>query len=353
MKILFLSCGDHVPSSRFRILPYIPHLRAAGHQCTVASSFPQKYDYFRLIGFRLSQRLKRFVRFLHIQRARFGRYDVVFLERELFDDDTWSMEAKFRAATGALVLDVDDAVFLRHPRKFEQVARLSDVVIAGNRYLKEQIEPTNPNVVVIPTCIDTQQYALRSGHGEISKRPIVGWMGTAGNLVYLQVVAEALRNLAGRCDFELRLIAGDEGALKNIDLSGVNVRFIRWNGKTEVDELRRFDIGIMPLFADDQWNVYKCGLKLLQYMALGIPGVASPVGVNAEIVRHGENGFLADDSQHWQECLHQLIDNPELRQSMGVKARHTVEERYSIEAHLPRLVQTLQAAIDHTTVAEI
>ena len=353
MKVLFLISGDRVPPSRFRVLAFLPYLRSAGHICKVFSSFPQKYDYFPVIGFRPSQLLKRLVRFWHLVRARIGRFDLIFLERELFDDDTWSIEARFRKTVTTLVLDVDDAVFLRHPQKFEQLARMSDLVIAGNRFLKERIEPINSNIVVIPTCIDTQVFPQKDDTQIENKRVIIGWMGTTANLEYLKIVAPALRKLATRREFELRLIAGENTPLKSIDLSGVDVHFVRWKGETEVDELLKVDVGIMPLFADDEWNVYKCGLKLLQYMAIGIPGVASPIGVNVEIVRHGENGYLATELDEWEDILFQLVGDPGLRQSVGAEARRTVEEQYSIQAHLPRLIESLQAAIRREPTGDI
>jgi glycosyltransferase involved in cell wall biosynthesis len=353
MKILFLISGDRVPSCRFRVLPYLPYLRAAGHHCTIAASFPQKYDYFPKIGFRPSQLLKRLVRFWHLLSAWVRRYDVIVIDRELFDDDTSTMEARFRKVTRAMVLDVDDAVFLLHPEKFERIARMSNLIIAGNRFLEERLEPLNSNIVVIPTCIDTQIFPQKTYTEEQNARVIIGWMGTTGNLPYLQVVAPALRKLAQRCEFELHVIASEDEPLNSIDLTGVDLRFIRWNAKSEVDQLLRMDIGLMPLFAEDEWNIYKCALKLLQYMAIGIPGVASPVGVNADVVCHGKNGFLATATNEWEEILFQLVQDPNLRRSVGAEARRTVEESYSIQAHLPRLIRSLQAAIHEESTADI
>jgi glycosyltransferase involved in cell wall biosynthesis len=353
MKILFLSSGYRVPSSRFRVLPYISHLRSAGHTCTVLSSFPQKYDFFPKLGFRPSQLLKRVVRLWHLLCAWIGRYDVVIIDRELFDDDTSSMELRFRRVSRTLVLDVDDAVFLRYPQKFEQLARMSDLVIAGNRFLKERIVPMNPKTVIIPTCVDTDSYRVREASSKRDGPVVVGWVGTTGNLENLRLVAPALRELATRCEFELRLIASEDTPLKSIDLSGVNLNFVHWGDTTAIEQLSDFDIGIMPLDSQSEWNTYKCGLKLLQYMAIGIPGVASPVGVSAEIVDHGRNGFLANNTDDWTEILFRLIQKPELRYSIGAEGRRTAEQRYSIQAHFPRLIRSLEAAIAGEQVADI
>ncbi len=344
MRIMFLHSGDRVPSSRFRVLPYIPRLRAMGHVCRVAGSFPQKYDYISWLGFRPSQMLKRLVRRVHLLEARFRRYDVIVIDRELFDDPSVCFERRFRRAAPALVLDLDDAVFLRFPQKFEQLAQLCDFFIVGNRLLEEKFRPLNSNLAVIPTCVELDDYPQKGAASPTGSQVVIGWIGTTGNLEYLQVAAPALRNLAQRAKFELRVIASDEGPLRTIDLSGVEVRFVRWQGATEVTELGRFDVGIMPLFSDREWDKYKCGLKLIQYMAIGIPAVASPVGVNADIVTHGVNGFLAHHAEDWESLLLQLINDASLRERIGDAARQTVKEHYSIEANIPRLIAALETA---------
>jgi glycosyltransferase involved in cell wall biosynthesis len=347
MKVLFLTSGDRVPSTRFRVLQYVPHLRAAGHRCTVAHSIPQKYEYWPRLGWRPSQWIKRAVRVWHLVRARLGGYDVIFVERELFHDDTSSMEERFRRVARAMVLDVDDGVFLDHPAKFDRIVRMCDAAIAGNRFLKERIEPFNPNVVVIPTCVDLTQYQPRADTASAGQRPVIGWMGTTGNLNYLRVMAPALRSLASRHDFDLRLVAPEETPLATIDLAGVRTSFARWDAAREVEQLHGFDVGIMPLRMDQPWDVYKCGLKLIQYMAVGTPGVASPVGVNAEILEHGVHGFLATTTDQWEESLEKLLRAPDLRRRMGAAARRRVEEAYSVQVCLPRLIETLSRAANH------
>ncbi len=346
MKILFLHAGDRVPSSRFRVLPFAPLIRKAGHQCTLLGSFPQMYDYFPWLGFRPSQLLKRLTRRFHLLWASLFRYDVIVISREIFDTPCLEYEKKFRKLTRTLVLDIDDAVFQRYPEKCEQLARMSDLIIAGNRYLKEHIEPWNSNIIVIPTCVDTQEYPAKKEAPSSENRCIIGWMGTTGNLAYLKVVAPALREIAEKLDFELRLIVPEIGPLSEIDLQGVNIKHIVWQGKTEVEELLKIDIGIMPLFAEDEWCLYKCGLKLLQYMAIGIPTVSTPVGVNSEIVHQGVNGFLASDTAQWKEAFTQLIEDHEFRLKMGIAARERVIEKYSVEGNLPILLEALNTEFE-------
>jgi len=329
------------------MLPFQDPLRAAGHTCTFAHSFPEKYDYIPWLGFRPSQILKRITRHLHLWQAKWGRYDVVVLERELFDNESWDLEAKLRRLAKVLILDIDDAVFLRFPEKHSQILRMTDLVVAGNKLLEQWARESHEHVVVIPTCIDTLVYQPLVTPKSSATLPVIGWMGTAGNIAYLAVIAEALRKLARTFDFEFQVIATHRGTLDELDLSGVRVRFRPWNPETEASDIRDFDIGVMPL-SDDPWSRYKCGLKLLQYMAIGIPGVASPVGVNADIITQGVNGYLASNSEEWEAALASLLQDAALRHAIGERARDTVVERYSIAANLPRWLDAVQQAVQRS-----
>jgi len=350
MKFLFLTSGRRTPSTRFRMLPFEQPLRNAGHVCHLAHSFPEKYDYFPWLGFRPSQWLKRLTRRLHLLRTKWGRYDVVVLERELFDNASWDLEADLRRMTKTLVLDIDDGVFLKFPDKFARLLEMVDLVVVGNPLLEQWARTSHEHVVVIPTCIDTTAYQPRAVARAANVRPVIGWMGTAGNIVYLKVLAEALRNLARIHDFEFQVIATHRGMLDELELDGVRVRFRPWNPETEAADIRDFDIGVMPL-SDDQWSRYKCGLKLLQYMAVGIPGVASPVGVNASIVTPGVDGYLANRAEEWEAALAGLLEDAALRQAIGLRARQTVVESYSIAANLPRWLAAVQQTVERTAGA--
>jgi glycosyltransferase involved in cell wall biosynthesis len=345
MNLLFLISGFQLPSSRFRLLQFIPHLEAAGHTVTVAASYPPKYDYFPMLGFRPSQLLKRVTRLFHLAKAGLQKYDAIVIERELFNDNSWWFERQFRRVCRRLVLDIDDGVFVSFPEKFSHLARLSDLVIAGNPLIEAYVRPLNPQVEVIPTCIDMVKYPARDQPARSAADPVViGWIGTTGNLDYLKVICGALREAARRVPFELRLVAPGDGPLAKLPLDGVTVRYVPWDAATEVDQLRSFDIGLMPLL-DDDWSRYKCGLKLLQYMAVGIPGVASPVGVNQQIVEQRVDGFLADTDAQWIESLEELCRDADLRQKIGAAARRKVEQEYSIQANLSRLISCFEGEV--------
>ncbi len=346
MNILLLSSGDRVPSSRFRMLPYVRHFRDAGHRCALASSFPQKYDYFPRMGFRPSQKLKRATRWYHWLSSRLRGDDVVVIDREIFDAPDWTFEERFRRTAKRLVLDLDDAVFLRYPEKFERLIPMADLVICGNSFIEEWVRERNESTILIPTCVEMAQYPEKDW-STATERPVrVGWIGTTGNLKYFEVAAAALRELATRYEFEFRVIVPDASPLDDLDLTGVNIRHVVWDKDNEVDQLREVDIGIMPLFSTDDWDRYKCGLKLIQYMAVGMPAVASPIGVNASIVSPGEDGFLATNDDEWVSHLGQLIESEELRRRIGAAARETASAKYSIEANFPRYEGALKALFD-------
>jgi glycosyltransferase involved in cell wall biosynthesis len=342
MNVLFLSSGVHAPAARFRILPYLRHFRAEGHNVVLANSFPQKYDYFPWMGFRPSQLLKRSVRWWHWLRTRLQKFDIVFIDREIFDNTTTDMERRFRDSCGRLVIDVDDAIFLRYPGKFDELMRLADLVVCGNHFLEEKVRPLNSSICHVPTCVDLDEYTARSNGPRSGSNPVIGWMGTSGNVKYLSVAAEALRIFASEAQFELRVVVPEISALNNIDMSGVNVVHEPWQPEREVDQLRQFDIGLMPLFPNQEWDIYKCGLKLIQYLAVGVPGIAAPVGVNAEILDNNRNGMAAQTTEEWLTALRFLSRDPERRRQMGQRGRDTVAQKYSIQANYPVLRDALQ-----------
>lgn len=343
-----LSSGDRVPSARFRLHPFVQPLRERGHSVTILQSIPQKYEYWKWIGFRPSQKLKRTVRWWHSLRARLGHYDVVMFDREILDAADIHAEERFRKACPRMVLDVDDAVFLRHPGKYEKLAAMSDAVVAGNRYLDEYTRPHNAEITIIPTCVPMSSYP-EIDRTRSRPRPVVGWMGTAPNLRYLNVAAPALRDLATKHDFELLLIAPNIEHLDREAFAGVNVRHETWDKYREVDQLRQSDIGIMPLFAEQEWDKYKCGLKLIQYMAVGLPGVASPVGVNSEIVEHGQSGFVAATEDDWFSILDELLTDSARRTAIGTAARERASALYSIEANVSKLEAVLSGVPENSS----
>lgn len=164
------------------------------------------------------------------------------------------------------------------------------------------------------------------------------------------MAAEALRRVAREVPFELRVVAPHAQELEKIDLTGVEWKHEAWDPSREVEQVRSFDIGLMPLFANEEWDIYKSGLKLIQYLSVGIPGIASPVGVNSDILRGASCGYGVTNSQEWYEALQRLLTDDSARRTMGENGRRLVTECYSVQANYPKMRDALQGLIAESGV---
>lgn len=292
----------------------------------------------------MSHALKRMVRRGQIGKARRVRPDCIYLERGCLNDASLDLDRQFRKLTRRLVLDVDDGIFLEQPEKIDQLIAMSDHCIVSNELIAEYVRARHAHVTTIPTAVSMQRYTSkfeRQFTAQTEQRPVVGWIGTNPNVPFLSVCAAALRRLAEQYDYELFVVAPSAQPLAKVDLTGVRVRFQRWAPDLEIEHLHRMDIGIMPLPDGQEWMKYKAATKLVQYLSVGIPAVASPIGVNAHIVGNHQVGFAAADTDEWVTALARLIDDQHLRRQLGDAGRQLVMREYSIEANAPRLEQVL------------
>jgi len=296
-----------------------------------------------MIGWRLSQHLRVLGRRVDVLRAPISHFDVIVVERELFDDETISMEQRFRDITRRMVIDIDDGIFLRHPEKFSKMMRLVDERIVGNHFLSEHVRNIGYESHVLPTCIDAERYQPRTFDADDSLPVVLGWTGTSGNFPGLRMIAPALNRIGRRFNCELHIIADRPPLPEELGLSDITVRYIPWQINTEIADLSNFDIGLMPL-AETPWNQYKCGFKIIQYFGVGIPAVASPVGVNRFIIDDGSNGLLASSVNEWEHALVELITKTQCRRTLGAAARLKVEAEYSVHAHADRWCQLVLGA---------
>jgi glycosyltransferase involved in cell wall biosynthesis len=340
-EFAFITLGDNVPSTRFRFFPYVEPLRQRGHACRVWTSYPSVYDELPWIGWRASQCVKQATRWWQLIKAGWFQPDTIYLERGCFHDASLTMDARFRRRVRRLVLDVDDAVFLTFPEKIPELIRWSDHVIVSNRPLRDWVSQYTDKITEIPTCVPLSRFTLRPNRASEDPTPTIGWIGTTSNLGFLRVCASALRRLAKEQPFRLLVVAPTDEPLRSMDLEGVSIQFERWSPSTEVGWLHRMDIGIMPLPEGQDWMRYKAATKLVQYMAIGIPAVASPIGVNADILTGERVGMAARTEDEWLEALRRLLQDPELRARMGAAGRQLVESRYCIEANVDLLERVL------------
>jgi glycosyltransferase involved in cell wall biosynthesis len=348
LQLLYLSKTSVIgPSSRYRIYQYIPYLHEAGIEVTICPLFKElwfhildiRWPPLRVAAKAIYALTRLFVRIWDLLKV--GRYDLYVLEHQAFPYVPAFLEQIAKKINPNMFLEFDDAIFLTllHRRKLPRLIKMSKHVIVGNHFLKDYAIQCNPNVTVIPTVVDTERYKPKEDY-RAQGQVIIGWIGLAYNLPYVQRLEGTFQKLKAEVgDFIFTVICS-----KGLIMDGGELVFKPWSYDNEVEDIRSLDIGIMPL-ADDDWAKGKCGLKVLQYMACGVPVVASPVGVNAEIIRDGENGLLAATAKEWLEKLTLLVLDEGLRRKLGQKGRETVENHYSLKLWGPkvaRLYKSLQ-----------
>jgi glycosyltransferase involved in cell wall biosynthesis len=250
-------------------------------------------------------------------------------------------ERIYRLLAKRMIYDIDDLAFvgktssnnrlvapLRGPGKYFYLMRVADHVITCTPYLDALVRKYNTKTTDISSTINTDKYIPIDSYSN-DHRLVLGWSGSHSTVPYLRLLEPVLRELSKHFDFKL-LVIGTTKA----EFAGINCEAIAWSESTEVRDLRRIDIGLYCL-PDEEWVYGKSGLKALQYMALGIPTVATAIGANFRIIENGESGFLVNSNDEWIACLGELLSNPALRERIGKNARERVVQRYSVRANEP------------------
>lgn len=332
---------NRAPAQRFRFEQFIDFLEKNGFH-SVHSHFISDYDdkylyrkgaYFQKFRILIKAIL---VRLKDISRA--NEFDIIFIQREAFLLGSTYFERRFSKSKAKLVYDFDDSIWLndtsnankklrwlKYPGKIDTIISISDMIFAGNKYLANYASYYNSNVKVVPTTIDTDWHKRKIYRTPDDTPVCIGWTGSITTIKHFEFAVPVLLKLKEKYGNKISFKVIGDANYKNEEMG---ITGIPWNKDTEIEELSTLDIGIMPL-PNDEWSKGKCGLKGLQYMALEIPAIMSPVGVNSEIITDGINGFLAKNDQDWFEKLSLLIDNFELRQTIGKEARKTIIDKYS------------------------
>lgn len=355
MRILFIVPypPGRAPSQRFRFEQYLDLLTEHGHTYRLA---PFISEATWAILYKPGHALRKvrgivagFARRLGLLFAA-PAYDYVFIHREAAPLGPPVLEWVLTKLLGKRVIyDFDDAIWipntseanrvaagLKYHHKVDSICRWAYRNSCGNAYLAAYARQFNPSTVVNPTTIDTVHLHNRVRDQHAPGRPVIGWTGTHSTMKYLDPVVPVLARLeAEGVDFEFRVISNQAPELPQPLKS---LRFVPWRKDTEIDDLLGFHFGLMPL-EDDPWAKGKCAFKALQYMALGMPAVVSPVGMNAEVVQDGYNGFVCSTPDEWYQALRQLLTDAELRIRLGEAARRTIEERYSVRANTPNFLR--------------
>lgn len=351
MKVLVLSRYASLgASSRVRFLQYLPYFKSHGVDVTVKPLFSNSYvSALYSGGSKWKEVLKGyFSRFFILFTAH--KYDLVIIEKELFPYMPATAERLLRLIGVSYLVDYDDATFHSYDlsnktiikrllgKKIDIVMRCSSVVTTGNKYLAERAQKAGAkNIKIIPTVVEASRYnVVKKPTNQV---PIVGWIGTPKTSTYLQPLLPVFEKI--KKDIPVRFVA--VGARPE-DFAGTAVEAWPWTEETEVTSIQQFDIGIMPL-KDSPWERGKCGYKLIQYMACGVAVVASPVGVNCEMVEQDVNGELACSNDDWEKALRSLLSaGSTVINSMGLAGNSKVNEWYSLEVQAPEFLSIIVKA---------
>lgn len=350
LRILVLTrYGELGASSRMRFFQYLPILAQHGFQVEVQPLFDDDS-----LSARYSTGHYKFLTLVHSFAKRIFRLirskkrDLIWIEKEALPWwPQWFESALLRGVP--YVLDFDDAVFHNYDlhrlgwvrqvfgKKLDRLMANATLVVCGNYYLANRAKVAcAPRVEVLPTVIDLKKYADTAIPMPAADfLPRIVWIGSPSTACYLEILREPLLSLSQRIPFVLRVIGA------HVEWSDVNVECLQWTSETEVSSIARGAVGVMPLL-DSAWERGKCGYKLIQYMACGLAVVASPVGVNNEIVEDSVNGFLAAKAEDWVAALEHLLTNAEVRTRMGQEGKRRVMANYCLQATAPRMIELLQ-----------
>ncbi len=344
MKVLFLIPAplNVSPGQRFRFEHYLPILASHKIRYTIQSFwslrvwkilFNNGHFLLKSVGL-LSGFARRWFIILKI-----FRYDYIFVYREVAPIGPPVFEwIIFKICKKKIIYDFDDAIWVRvsssaNPQaglikcswKVKYICNYSKIVSVGNGFLANYAKVYAKDVRIIPTVVDTERVHL--GLKNQSEIPLtIGWTGTFTNLYNLEIVNGVIIKLKQKYFINYLIISNKDPQLKNVEYS-----FKSWNLQTEISDLLQMNVGLMPLY-NSEVEMGKCGFKAIQYMSLGIPVVASPVGLNCQLIENNQTGFLANSEEEWFACLEKLILNKELRIKIGRASQKFIIENYSVLA---------------------
>lgn len=357
MKIVFFgNATEKIAAIRYRVVWFADRLRAEGHACTVCvpSSVALREGLYEgrsrvwKVLYLFLVVLNRIGQLRHVIGA-----DVVFFRGPVFDYGPPIFERIIHLFCRHMVFDIDDAVWERPAHVSSPFLRVVDFdwtwkmcgmcshAVVGNAYLKERVAPKMGEgaVTIVPTCIDMDKHTAK----DYPRRDtvVLGWTGLKDNLGYMQIIEPVLQELARRHRLKILVTTGADYVLE-----GVEVENRRWRMEGEIEYLQEPDIGLMPL-KDTPRARGKCAFKALQYMGCGTPCVISPVGMNADVIDDGIDGYLANSPEEWREKLEALIVDAAARERMGRAAREAIFAKYSHEANYPAFKAALEHAAAH------
>jgi len=348
-------------ATRFRLSQYVGPLRRRGIELTIkpfidGRRFKDLYSPGGLALKALSMLTPVTKRFRDSLTA--GRYDAILIQREAMLFGPGFFEWLTKAVGGVpMLLDLDDATYVDYVSptygrlgsffkffgKTDNLIRRSNIVICGNRFIAEYAKSKGSRTTVIPTVVDTDEFRPRE-HIPETDTLTLGWIGTHSTFPFLETLFPVLERLSEKHNFRLKIVGARRPDIK---LRGVPVENLDWDLDREVDDFASLDIGLYPIVpkgaANDEWIKGKSGFKAIQYMAVGVPFVMSPVGVCSELGEPGRTHLNAASSEDWYNSLNTLLGDPELRTRMGVAARKHSLENYGVEVQADALAEVFRS----------
>ncbi|MBV8738926.1 MAG: glycosyltransferase family 4 protein [Alphaproteobacteria bacterium] len=332
IRVAAFTGGAKALSARFRVRQYIAPLAAEGIDVAEfgpgLGSYPPARQWQRpawLVG-SLAQRVPQLV-------AGWGA-DITLLHREMIST-FYTLEGLTRRPR---LLDIDDAIHLfRGARAAKQLAKRADLIIVGNDWLAEAWRRWNPRVEILPTAVDIDCCNVRP----LPEQPCIGWIGSRGNLRYLETIGPAMTELVRRFPNLSIAVCCDQPPR----LDGLPIRYVPWSMPAEAGFLASLSVGLMPL-DDGPWERGKCSFKMLQYLAAGRPCVASPVGMNKDVLAQGDVGLAAATQAEWVAALSSILSDRRGAEALGAAGRRLVEAKYSLRALAPRLAHIIRGIVN-------
>lgn len=349
MKVLYLTkYSRNGASSRLRSYQYFPFLEKNGINVTVRPFFDENYLINLYSGKQTSKwkHLKFYLNRFFILFTIY-KYQRIVIEKELFPYFFSWFEKILQLLKVKYIVDYDDAIFHNYDlsenkivsfllkNKINNVMRYSGCVVAGNDYLTQRAKFSGAKKVIkLPTVIDIDSYSVRKKSK--SSKIVIGWIGSPSTFKYISKSKSIFLELLRKFDVELHIVGVTEGLCM-----GPNVKYLNWTEDTEVDLISNFDIGIMPL-DDSPWELGKCSYKLIQYMGCGVAAVASPIGMNKDVVIEGEDGFFASTPEEWIAKLSLLIEDANLRNFLGNNGRRKIESNYCLQNSISTVISIIR-----------
>ena len=361
MKMLaIMKYGNKAASTRARLLQYRRHLKEQDIELSISYLLNDDYLNRRFSGGRspffsiINSYIKRLWLLTDV-----SCFDLIWIQYESFPYLPGAMERIVLNSRKPVICDFDDAIFHQYDAhanpliryflgtKLRPLMRGASLCLCGNDYLKSYVDRFCRHTEIIPTVVDTNRYVPGSERRDDAQPIVVGWIGSPSTWTFVQPVMPILQRLSEELNLIIRVVGAGRPPAPSF-----RFEFVEWSEDTEKCALQSMDIGIMPL-PDDPWARGKCGLKLIQYMACGLPVIASPVGVNCELVEEGVNGFLASNERDWEAAIRRLVASAALRANLGARGRKKVVAGYSLHVHGPRLAALVREVADRSSAVSI